>query len=252
MSETVKSVKKAFDVIEYLADQEDAVPLSAIASVCDFPVPTTYRILRSLCTMGYVKKIGGGEYKLTPKLFEMSSKIVLNNNLVDIVRPYLDELSFRSNETVHLAVRDESSVVIVYKVLKSAGPFQMAARIGIRFPMYRCGVGKAISYTLSDEELLEIFPDNDQLPATAKTITDANEFIKQCHAFKKMNYALDDEENERGVYCIAMPIAPSNKPATYAFSISMFRDYVTEERQKELLGMMEQTREKMLSELCFV
>lgn len=252
MSDLVKSLRKAFQIIEFLASRESPANLSVIASVCGFPVPTAYRMLMSLCSMGYVKKLDNGTYKLSAKLFELSSSMIYNTSLVNIVRPHLDKLSFCANETVHLAIRDENSIIIIYKISKAVGPFQMASKIGSRFPIYSCGVGKAIAYTLPDDEIREMFLGSDILAMTPKTNTDLNEFNKQCHISRERGYALDDEENESGVYCIAMPIISPGKPASYAFSISAFRSFVTEERHKELQSMMEQTRKDILSELFFV
>ena len=144
MSNEIQSVARVFAIIEHLSNSPKAQPLKVIASSCAIPPPTAHRFLNNLCSLGYVIREDDGRYKLSYKLFEISSKALNQSSVISIAKPYLDDMSERLGESVHLVVKNGNDVVYVYKITHAIGSIQMASKIGMRLPMYRCATGKAI------------------------------------------------------------------------------------------------------------
>ena len=105
---------------------------------------------------------------------------------------------------MHLVIRDGRDIVYIYKT--ESGPMRMSSRVGLRSPLYCTGVGKAILATLPGDELEDIWTHSNVQKLTDKTITDLEELRSQLVEVRANGYAIDDEENELGVRCVAVAI----------------------------------------------
>jgi IclR family KDG regulon transcriptional repressor len=225
--------------------------LSEISKACKLPLATTHRLLANLVEMGYVICQSGGYYKLSTKLFELANSHMLYSDLISSAHSYFEELSDQINESVHLLMRVENDVVCVDKVTKNIGIIQMASRIGVRIPMYRCASGKCILATLDDKTIKQIFDSTEIIKATEHTITQFDDLMKNIYEIRKRGYAIDDEESEIGVKCIALYLGngPSEQAPQYAFSISSLSSRMTPERLDDLYNKMIETKQNILKEL---
>ena len=245
----IKSIDRCFSVLEYLSTSAKALPLKQIASACDLPVATTHRFLDSLISLGYVAHEIGGYYKLTYKLLEVASRNVSRSSLISIAKPHLDKLSERLHESVHLVVRDNTDILYVYKVTQIIGSIQMASRIGMRLPMYRTAVGKAILSTLSDSEIKEIFEESEIIKVTDNTVTTIEALMAQIHKTRITGYAFDDEENEKGILCIGTTLGRAGDAINYAFSVSSLKSRMTPERIEEISSAIMETKSTIEAQL---
>ncbi len=96
-----------------------------------------------------------GHYRLTLKMFELSSGIVDSMDIMGVAKAHLERLCQRTGEAVHLVIRDGRDIVYIYKT--ESGPMRMSSRVGLRSPLYCTGVGKAILATLPGDELEDIW-----------------------------------------------------------------------------------------------
>lgn len=113
MSSEIQPIVRSFTIIEYLASSEGARSLREIASACSLPPSTTHRLLNTLCLLDYVVHESNGHYRLSYKIVGISGNIVSRSNFISIVKPFLDNLSDRLNESVHLVARDGNDIVYV-------------------------------------------------------------------------------------------------------------------------------------------
>lgn len=249
---SVQSVERTFAIIELLSAESKPQQLSSIAKACMLPPATAHRLLDTLCKFGYVKNDIGGFYSLTPRLFSITSNSVIGTSLISVAKPHLDELSDLVNESVHLVLRDDCDIVYVYKVVKSIGSLQMASHIGMRLPMYTTAAGKAILSTLPEPEVRRIFNKSAIRPVTENTITNIDDLLQSLSVTQKLGYSLDNEENEIGITCIAMPLGKGPDGAKYAFSISSLTRRMQADRLNELEKIMKKTQTNILSELVSI
>lgn len=244
----IKSLAKAFKVIEFIAAHEKPVALSLISSSCNLPPATAHRIVSSLCSLGYVINEGGGSYKTSLKMFEISSPSVAGNNMVSTVRPYVEQLSEDVGESVHLVIRDGCDIVYVYKVARAIGSIQMASRIGMRIPMYRTAAGKAILASCSNEEIKEVFFKSDIKSVTEKTITSLGVLLNQIDRIRERGYAVDNEENEKNVCCIGVALSRPYTKASYAISVSSLSSRMDYRRIEEIAEIMKELKTRIALE----
>ena len=246
-----QTVSKTFQIIEFLSNFTKSQPLKDIAAVCNLPTTTAHRLLNNLCSLGYAVHEESKGYKLSYRLFEISSHCITNSSLISIATPFLDEMSEELGESVHLVVRDGNDIIYVYKVTRSVGSVQMVSRIGMRLPMYRCAVGKAILATLSDEEIRRVFETTKIVATTKNTITSFDNLMKQIYQVRTLGYAIDDEENEEGIKCVATMIRGNGDAIGYAISVSSLKFRMTDQRIDEIVKCLLATKQKIEEQLQY-
>ena len=127
----------------------------------------------------------------------------------------------------------------------------MVSHVGMVRPMYCSGVGKAIMATLSEAELKKLWEESAVEKKTPKTITAFDQMLETLEEVRKNGYALDDEENEEGVSCIAACLYSYKKKVEYAFSISGPSSRMTMERIGELTEDVKRVQRELSAELGY-
>lgn len=247
----IQSAQRIFQVMELLAEKGE-MGLLELSQELNLNKSTVHRMLSSLIFMGYARQNGDTQkYKLTFKLVTMAGKLLEHTNILPIARPYLENLSRLSGETVHLVRRENSSILYIDKVEANVGSIRMVSHVGMAFPMYCSGVGKAIMATMEEEELKRIWKESKIEKKTEHTITDFHELKKVLAQVKALGYALDDEENELGVRCIAACLYDYHKNVRYAFSVSGPVNRMTDERILELSHEVLRVKQELSRELGY-
>ena len=148
---------------------------------------------------------------------------------------------------MHLVIRDGTDIVYIYKAESS--PMRMSSRVGLRSPLYCTGVGKAILATLPEAEVEEIWRNSRPEKVTGRTMTDLDVLKAQLEMVHRCGYAIDDEENELGIRCVALAIPGPGGRADSAFSISGLAPYMTAERIRRISTLALETRAGILRDL---
>lgn len=244
----VQSVARIFAIIELLAAHPGGMGLQQLAAESGLAKSTAHRLLASLIQLGYaVQDSFTTHYRLTLKMFELSSGIVNDLDVMGVARPHLDRLANRSGEAVHLVIRDGADIVYIYKA--EAGGMRMSSRVGMRSPMYCTGVGKAMLATLPYREVEQVWAQSRPKKLTEHTITTLPRLLEQLAQVRADGYAVDDEENELGIRCIALALPGPSGKAEAAFSISGLVPHMGPERLEQLAALALDTRGAILQDL---
>lgn len=236
---------RLFLVLETLADT-GPVTLAELCSKMNLNKSTVHRLLSSLIYVGYVRQdMENGKYALSFKILSLSNKVLGQVDILDTIRPFLKELSKEIGETVHFVQKDGNEAVYIYKEESLQNSIRMASRVGSRIPLYRSGVGKAMAADMDDVHVKRLWDSSEIEKMTDHTITKYDEFLRTIREVRLRGYALDDEENELGVRCIAVSIPDYDGKVKYAFSISAPVTRMTDERIRELSRVVLETKEKI-------
>ncbi len=247
----IQVAERIFQAVEELSLCEPA-GLVELSNRLELHKSTVHRILSSLQMMGYVRQEEDtGKYRLSLKWMEISNRITEKMDIVSIARPYLRKLSEISGETVHLVEVEGNEAIYIDKVESGSNSIRMVSRVGSRIPLYCSGVGKAMLAERSDEEIEEIWNSSDIRAMTPKTILSLDEFLETIREIRKFGYALDNEENEMGVRCIAASILDHEGKARNAFSISAPVGRMTDEKLKMLAEYVLESKRNISGEFGF-
>ncbi|HOV26039.1 MAG TPA: IclR family transcriptional regulator [Pseudobacteroides sp.] len=226
----VKSVERTLKILEVLSDYSDGLGITELSDKVNLHKSTVFRLLSTLINRGYVTQdLESSKYKITFKLFELGSKKVDKLDLLKSSKPYTRMLMESVNEVVHLIIRDEAEIVYIDKV-EANNTISMASRIGKRNPMYCTATGKAILAFLPEEEVLKVWNSSKIVKMTGNTITDFILFKKELHNIRQNGYAVDNEENELGVRCVAAPIFDFKGDIAAAISVSGPVNRITDDK----------------------
>lgn len=251
MQDIVQSVERSLSIIEVLSECEDGLGLTDISEKVNLHKSTVHRLLNTLIVKGYVHQDGNSnKYKLTLKLFELGSKKVEKMNIVTTARPFLQELMEKTNESVHLVVREGPEIVYVEKI-ESQNPLRMYSRIGKRMQAYCTAVGKAMLSNISDEEILSVWNNSNIRKLTKYTITDFEKFKQVINIVREKGYATDEQENEIGIRCVAASVMNYNGETCGAISISGSIISFTEEKIDEFSKLVIEYAHKISRELGY-
>ena len=245
----VQSAERIFQVAEMLAEHGE-MGLMEISAALGLHKSTVHRLLMSLVYMGYAKQDAETQkYMLSYKIVSMAGKILDRMDILKVAKPYMERLSDLSGETVHLVQREENNILYIYKIEAKVGTIRMVSHVGMVHPMYCSGVGKAIMATLPEKEVKQIWNESIIEKKTEHTITDYEEMKRVLAEVRESGYALDDEENEQGVRCIAASLRDYHNEVRYAFSISGPVSRMTRERVEELSVDVKKVQEELSREL---
>jgi len=117
---------------------------------------------------------------------------------------------------------DGNEIVYIDKVEteRHTGGLKMASRVGLRNPVHSCAVGKVLMANFSEDALEHFIRGIPLSKRTVNTITDPGQLKEHLKSVRKQGYAVDEEENEKGIRCVAAPIFNETGKAVSAISIS--------------------------------
>lgn len=194
-------------VLIQLGEHPHGVSLDELAQALRSPKSTVHRALVALRRAGLAVQIGRGEYMLGDEFLRIAFRNFADRPDAAVMTPILDELSQRFGETVHYAVLDGAEVVYRAKTDPPGSTVRLTSVIGGRNPAYRTAVGKLLlSYAVgSESELRAVLGPGPLAAQTPHTVTDPARLWDDLQLTRERGYAIDDQENEIGVNCVAVP-----------------------------------------------
>lgn len=218
---SVQSIDRVLDILEALSAVPQGMLLTELSAKVGLHVSTTHRLVHMLVDRGYaMKEQETGKYRLTLRTFEIGSRVSGIWDLLAMAKPYLDDLASQSQEAVHLVERDGNGVVYLYKAEPFRQLVRMGSHYGLRNPMYCTGVGKSILALLPREEVDRIWNSESITAFSPNTITNLEQMHRELAQIRQRGYAIDDEEHELGVRCMAVAIRNWQGKPIAAVSIS--------------------------------
>ena len=222
-SDRVVGAERVLAALTELADHPSGITLDEMAHRLKSSKSTVHRALAVLRRAGFAVLMSRGVYVLGDEFLRLAFRNHASRPDGLRIEPVLQELADRYGETAHYAVLDGNEVVYRAKVDPPAGSVRLTSEVGGRNPAYRTGVGKMLlSLTIDSEKELATRLDAEELPRrTAKTITSVAALWDELQVTRERGYAVDDQENEIGINCIAVPVRlDSDLNAIGAVSIS--------------------------------
>lgn len=207
MSETAGgTVGKALGVLDQVAGFGRPVRFGEILAASDLPKATLYRLLQTLTQQSMLAFDPDQQtYRPGIRLVRLAHTAWQQSSLAPVARPYLDRLSAELGETLHLAQLDTAQVLYVDK-RNAAQPVEMFSEAGKVGPAYCTGVGKAMLAFLDAETLDHALAQQSYHRFTETTLTSPDALRAGLDEIRSRGFALDREEHEPGIVCVAVPI----------------------------------------------
>lgn len=248
----VQSVDRALDILESFDYHEEELGVTEIAHKLNLHKNNVFRLLATLEVRGYIEQDKKtGNYRLGIKTFELANVFLHHLGLRRQARPILDELVSRCDETAYLAVLDGSEVIYVL-MQETSQTVRIAPRLGRRLPVHCTAAGKAQLAFESADRMDLIFKDQPLRKMTENTITDPQGFWKHLREVAKLGYAVDNEEFEMGVACIAAPVKDYSHKVVASVGLSGPVSRFSSERiEKDLAPLVKEAAAKLSERLGY-
>ena len=244
-----KSLDKAFTILDLFDSTNNTLTMTEIAEEVDSNPSSLYPILHTLEKYGYLKRDENKLYRLG-LTFARKGRLVLDNlSLHQEARTELETLRDSVSRTVHLGSINGKSLVYIDKV-ESKG-IKLYSSPGKTAPLHATGLGKAILAHLHHDQRQEILADLHLASHTKNTITSKEKLREELRKIKKQGFAVDDEEFEEGVKCIAAPINNHSGSVEAAISITGLAAQMGEEIVQEESQIVKKHAEKISKELGY-
>lgn len=234
-----QSVGKALKIIEILAGAPEPMRLMDIAALAQMPSSTALRMIATLMGCGYIAQESDTQkYYLTLKFARIGEVAASRFNMRNVIHPYLTRLSHDCGEASCAAVDNDMTALYVDFVDGPDGMLKITQHIGKLSPLHCSGVGKCLLLNY-DEGMIEAFIEKKGLPAfTSNTVTSKKRLLRELQEIRQRGYAIDDEECEMGVRCIACGVSDHSGRIAAAISISGPVGRMTEPRVKTISTLL--------------
>lgn len=241
-SSLLQSVDNALRLIETL-QKNGPMGITELSKDLCLSKSTVHRLLSTLENRNYVTQNDqNSKYMLGLKWIGIGSSVLQQQKLLQIIHPYLKQLSETYNETAYLSVLNGEQMTFVDKVL-SKSAIIMDMPLGSNLQPYCSAGGKVLLSHQSPESLSAILKKTVFQKYTKNTITDISSLQEELQRVRIQGYAIDNEEFETGLICYAAPIRRYSGEVIASISLSGPAPRMERRKQELIAGIMQTATE---------
>ncbi|WP_087024781.1 DNA-binding transcriptional regulator KdgR [Thaumasiovibrio subtropicus] len=246
--ESVSSVLKTFGILQALSEQKD-IGISELAQRLMMSKSTVYRFLQTMKTLGFVSQDGDSEnYSLTLKLFEVGANALEYVDLVELADFEMRRIGDATSEALHLGALDEDAIIYIHKI-DSKYNLRMQSRIGRRNPLYSTAIGKVLLAERPEEEVRQILAPVEFVKSTTRTHETIDSLIEELNTVRETGVGEDNEEQEEGLRCIAVPVLDRFNNVVAGMSVSLPVIRFSEEKRADYIDQLHQAAARISGKL---
>jgi IclR family KDG regulon transcriptional repressor len=202
----VSSVERAFAILEFLDGSRRGWNISELSRKLRIPKSTTHVIVLTLQRLGYLAlDAHTREYSLGLKVYGLGRGLMKSFSLPERALGPMQWLAQTTRCTAQLAVLADDQAMYIQKV-EGPGLIQFDSYIGKRTNLHCTAVGKVLLAYSPAQKQEHILTRKSFAHYTHKTITSPGFLRKEIAQVCQRGYAIDDEEEELEVRCVAAPV----------------------------------------------
>ncbi|WP_299351168.1 HTH-type transcriptional regulator BhcR [uncultured Shimia sp.] len=240
----IQSLDRALVVLETLG-MHSGLTLSELADELDQSPATMYRVLSTLSARGFVETDPQTqEWHIGPVSFRLGSAFLRRSSVVERARPVMRKLVEATGETANLGIEKDNRVMFVSQV-ETHESIRAFFPPGTQSQMHASGIGKAL-LSLFPERRMDRFLREQQLTRfTDKTLSDPDTIRAEMAKARTLGYAVDDEEKNLGMRCVAAPIVNFYGEAVAGISVSGPVSRLTTDRIPEVAALVSEAAQEL-------
>ena len=216
----IGSVDRAMSILDLFAQKAGPLAVSEVGRALGLNPSTTHHLMSTMLQRGYLEQDAATRrYRLGLKALQLGFAARRSYSLLELAGPVLAELCGSVDENVNLAVLEGAEMVYGHQVASSRA-IAMFTRLGARAPLYCTAVGKAYLAYLDRARAWRLLPEPPYPGFTPHTVTDAPALAAELDRIRGCGWALDREEREAGVVCVAAPALDQAGSPAAALSVS--------------------------------
>ena len=218
---TIRSLERASGILNCFTLHEPVKTLKQLADESGLHKSTVFRIMETLENIKWVRKDPKtGAYRIGFGIFELGTRAVSGIDFYNASLPHLERLVKITEQSAHLVINDQGEALYLNKVEAPGSIITQPSKIGLRFPMYCTAVGKVLLSYMDEPQVDKIITEKGMKKITKNTIADKIELMNEITKIREQGYAIDNEEIQPGLRCIAAPVKDYTNKVVAAISVS--------------------------------
>lgn len=217
----IRSLARGMAVLRVLSDRGAPTSLSEIAVQASIPLPTAFRVVRTLVGAGFLEAFEDGTYGLGVGAVRLGLAAMANMDLVRVAEPHLRRLAAGTSETVNLGILNDVEVLYLVRI-RNADLVTADIHVGTSLPAAASSMGKVLLASLSTDavggRLDRIDYEYAQGPNALRT---AREFQQQLNDVRARGWASQDEELAYGLRSVSAPVRDHHGATSAAVNIAV-------------------------------
>lgn len=214
------AVQRTMAILECLDTSRRGLNISEVSRRLAVPKSSVHVLMVTLERLGYIRRASNGrDFCLALKTYALGQKMAKMVSVSDVALPHMQALAEELHLTCHMAVLDHDQGVFIQKA-EPPGMVHFDTYVGRRMDLHCTGLGKAILAFSSAESTQHIFSKDVFTRYTPKTLASVQALRKEIARVRRLGYAIDDEEEELGSRCVAVPVLHQNIRFIAALSVS--------------------------------
>lgn len=216
----VRSLTRALRLLRHLSESGDGLTLTELSEIASLPPSTVHRLLTTLESERFVRPDPtAGVWRIGVSAFVVGAAFARSRDKLNLARPYLRRLMELSGETANLYVASDGNAVCIGQI-ESRHAMRAIAGVGGRVPVHSSAAGKVLIAHMPEAERAALIDSLAFDKLTERTITTAAGLARALEEVRDLGYAIDDEEHDLGLRCVAAPIFDEHGQPVAAISIS--------------------------------
>lgn len=229
MSESIRAVERALDVLLCFTSQTPELTMTQIAEQVGINKSTVHRLLVTLEGKRFVERDPlTGIYRPGIRFLQVAYLTLVRNDLRNLAAPYMNHLCELQRENINLTILDDIDVIYLH-VVESTQRVKLAAAPGQRLPAFCTASGKAILAFIPEENVKRII-ERGTPKYTQRTLTSPQELFEDIRLIRERGFAIAEQEFEDGINAIAAPIFNRNQQPIASLSVAGPAYRLTRER----------------------
>jgi IclR family transcriptional regulator, pca regulon regulatory protein len=226
------TLAKGLAVLGAFGEQHPSLTLSEAAVAAGLSRAAARRVLLTLAELGYVTR-AGRRFSLAPRILELGFAFLSTQSWIDRAEPLMKELSHSLRESCSAAILQGTEIIYVARMPAPHRIMSTTIAVGSRLPAFHTSLGRIQLGFFGAAELRRRLADLALTPYTASTITDPDALVARIAADHQQGYSIVDEELERGLRSIAVPIVSRSGHNVGAINLSALSNRTTQKEMRD-------------------
>jgi IclR family pca regulon transcriptional regulator len=247
-SDFVQSLERGLSVIRAFDETRPELTLSDVARATGLTRAAARRFLLTLIDLGYVRT-DGRLFALRPRILELGYAYLSSLSLPEVAQPHMEELVAKVHESCSVSVLDGTDVVYIARV-PTRRIMTVAISVGTRFPAFATSMGRVLLAAQPNDRIEAYLASGVIQQYTDFTVTDADKLRAVLAKARTQGYCLVDQELEKGLRSIAVPIHDAEGTVIAAMNVSLHVSGGTaEEIRRDVLPQLRATAAEIEQDL---
>ena len=230
--EFMASLAKGLAVLGAFSDRLPSMSLTEAAVVAGLSRAAARRVLLTLAELGYVEQ-NGRDFTLAPRILELGFAYLSIQSWIERAEPLMRQLSNEFHEACNAATLHGSEIVFVARIPAPSWIMSPAIPVGTRLPAFHTSLGRILLGYLPEDDIWDRLRATRIVPHTPSTIVDPSALVERVKADRAQGFSIVDEELERDLRALAVPIETRNGTPIGAINLAAHASRTTRNEMRD-------------------